>query len=279
MQMQMPNHHHPKAGLQKPQQLREQLPRTTSGRGLEWPLFRTTSKQEKAWEFAAVVEAARNEIQQRSQSKSHGVQPIVTKEAFLSGRHGQTAFAGKPTPEVEGGAVILSVKQQRSTCVHALVMNCRGMQDLSCPCRAGTLNTCPPLLSSLIKDGAEHSSTTASHSSTSPSSELRSITGSRPAEPPPAQDWVTAPTNARDLLLQLECLPLPASQLPVRKAGWMLHCCWDRGGLCQHRSPRETVTTTQTCCGRGCVKSCPEPFSQKRPGRLNEMGQKNQRYN
>jgi len=41
-------------------------------------------------------------------SEPHGAQPMVTQEAFLSGRHGQMAFAGKPTPETEGSDIKLS---------------------------------------------------------------------------------------------------------------------------------------------------------------------------
>lgn len=112
-------------------------------------------------------------------SEPHGMQPTATKEAFLSGRHGQTAFAGKPTPEVEGGAVIFSFQQQGSACVCTLVTNCRGGRELlgpsaaTLPCRAGTVNPHPAPLLSLAHDVAEHRSPTASHSSVSPSSRRR----------------------------------------------------------------------------------------------------------
>ena len=71
--------------------------------------------------------------------------------------------------------------------------------------------------------------------------------------------------------------PTSASLPPARKAGWALHCRWDRGRPQQHSGPGETASpqTTQGCCRRGRNKPCAEPFPpQKRTGGAsNGMGQ------
>lgn len=103
--------------------------------------------------------------------------------------------------------------------------------------------------------------------------ETGSVAGSCPAEPPPVQDWATAPTKARGLLLQVGHLPLPASRLSERQA----ELCIATGTEDGHSSPGETVSPqpAQGCRRRGHDKPCPELFPpQKQTGRLNHrMGQ------